>query len=144
MPCRFQFTFEASMVSFASPELSEYFTPRVRKVESWGSPSIIIIGPRVVSVGAIVSSGVESKIDAPALLVHDMVVAAIVANVITNTAFRQDWNKFTLLMFFMCAWILREKWVKPLYNTILKYQTPMTRCELLYIELQSYEKIQEL
>lgn len=37
-----------------------------------------------------VSSGVESKIDAPALLVHDMVVAAIVANVITNVAFRQD------------------------------------------------------
>lgn len=47
-------------------------------------------------------------------------------------------------MFFMCAWILRENWVKPLYNTILKYQTPMTRCELLYIELQSYEKNQEL
>ena len=41
-------------------------------------------------MGAIVSSGVESKIDAPALLVHDMVVAAIVANVIINAAFRQD------------------------------------------------------
>ena len=45
---------------------------------------------RVVSVGAIVSSGVESNIDAPALLVHDMGVAAIVANVIINAAFRQD------------------------------------------------------
>ena len=112
------------MVSFASPELSEYFTPRVRKVESWGSPSIIIIGPRVVSVGAIVSSGVESNIDAPALLVHDMVVAAIVANVITNAAFRQDWNKFTLLMFFYVRVDFTEKLGKTFVQYYFKISNP--------------------
>lgn len=34
-------------------------------------------------------------------------------------------------MFFYVCVDFTENWVKPLYNTILKYQTPMTRCELL-------------